>query len=226
MTTKTVLRDVPWLDTKVLAAGLLQIGAVEVRPQEPFTWTSGWKAPIYCDNRLVLGSPFLRKWVAQAMAAVVEHDMPEIDLIAGTATAGIPHAAWVADLLNLPMVYVRGSVKGHGKKRRIEGNFNSGLRTLVVEDTLSTGNSAFEAVEALREEGLLPVAVCVIFSYDFSVASERANKANLPVYRLLDYNTLIRYAIQSGAVSDEYQETLLQWRSHPERWGQMDGFLD
>jgi orotate phosphoribosyltransferase len=202
-----------------LALGLLQMGAVEIRPKEPFTWSSGWKSPIYCDNRLILGVPRVRDLVARGLAAILEQHYPALDLVAGAATGGIAHAAVVADRLGLPMAYVRSSAKDHGRQKRVEGRVFPGACAVVVEDTLSTGKSAYEAAEALQEEGVKVLAVCSIFSYDFPHAARRVEASGIPAYRLLDYQTLIEVAEQHGYVSADDVAQLLAWRMSPETFG-------
>jgi len=202
-----------------IAAGLLQIGAVELRPHEPFTWTSGWKSPIYCDNRLILGHPVLRDLVLQGFQSIIETKLPSVDLIVGTATAGIAPAGMLADRLGLPMAYVRGSAKEHGKQKRTEGKVVPGARAIIIEDTLSTGKSSYSAVEAVREEGMDVLAVFTVLSYDFEVARERAVSANVPAYRLVDYKTLIETAVAEGYVSDDDVELLMSWREAPDKFG-------
>lgn len=209
---------VPFEDERI-ANGLLQIGAVELRPQQPFTWSSGWKSPIYCDNRLILGFPILRDLVIDGFQTLVEKTFPSVDLIVGTATAGIPHAAILAERLNLPMAYVRSSAKEHGQQKRTEGKIRSGANALVIEDTLSTGKSSYAAVNALQEEGVHVLAVSTILSYDFAVAAERILASQVPAYRLVGYDTLIRIAIANGYVSQMDESLLLNWREAPESFG-------
>lgn len=202
-----------------LALGLLQIRAVEIRPNEPFTWSSGWKSPIYCDNRLILSYPMVRELVIAGFSSIVEQRLPGIDLIAGAATGGIAHAAIVADRLGLPTAYVRSSAKGHGRQKRVEGRIWSGASAIVIEDTLSTGKSAYEAADALvNEEGANVLAVCSIFSYDFPQAADRIEETQIPAYRLLDYATLIQVAQEHGYVTAEDVDRLLAWRQAPESY--------
>ena len=151
---------------KDIAESLLEIKAVSLRPNDPFTWTSGIQSPIYCDNRLTLSYPEIRRKIAAGLAEIITEKFPGTDLIAGTATAGIPHAAWVSELLNLPMCYVRSKAKGHGKGNQIEGNAASGQKVVVVEDLISTGGSVITAVEALREAGCNVLGVVSIFTYE------------------------------------------------------------
>ncbi|QSO53854.1 orotate phosphoribosyltransferase [Alicyclobacillus curvatus] len=208
-----------WEGAERLARSLLQIKAVEIHPENPFTWSSGWKSPIYCDNRMILGYPLCFDQVERGFIKAISELTPGVDVIAGTATAGIPHAAAVARVLKLPMAYVRGSAKGHGKQKQVEGRIGAGLSAVVIEDTLSTGRSAFEAVEALRAEGMDVLAVFSIFSYDFAISREKAEAAEIPAHRLLGFDTLISTAVAESYVDKSYLEVLQNWRLHPEQFG-------
>lgn len=214
-----VLFDSPQSVGPSLAAGLLQVRAVELRPNNPFTWSSGWKSPIYCDNRLILAYPIIRKLVLEGFVSIVEGVFPGIDSISGAATGGIAHAAVLADHLGLGMSYVRSSAKGHGRQKRVEGKAIAGSKAILIEDTLSTGKSAYEAAEALVEEGVEVLAVCSIFSYDFDVMQDKARAAGIPAYRLLDYTTLIDVAVRTGYASSTDVEMLMAWRDNPEAYG-------
>lgn len=205
--------------SRQLASGLLKIGAVEFRPNAPFTWSSGWKSPIYCDNRLTLSYPVLRKAISHGLKDALQMHFPQAEVLAGTATAGIPHAAFVAQELSLPMAYVRSSAKSHGKGKRVEGMIRSGSQVVVIEDTISTGSSAFDAVKALREHGAHVVGVAAIFSYDFDTAVSGAQELDVPVARLLGYPQLIQTAIKMGYISEEDEHRLLSWRKSPETFG-------
>lgn len=202
-----------------VATGLLQIGAVEIRPHEPFTWSSGWKSPIYCDMRLVLSHPVLRRQIVDGFAAIIESDYPGVEVIAGTATAGIPHAAMLADVVGLPMTYVRSSAKDHGRQKRVEGRIRAGQTAIVVEDTLSTASSAYSAVAAMEAEGARVLAVFSIFSYDFEAARQTASQSGIPAWRLLDYGTLIQAAVETGYVSADDVALLMRWRDAPAEYG-------
>ncbi|QQE81232.1 orotate phosphoribosyltransferase [Alicyclobacillus sp. SO9] len=202
-----------------LAQGLLKIGAVELRPNNPFTWSSGWKSPIYCDNRLTLSYPVLRSLISGGLKEAIQNNFPQAEVLAGTATAGIPHAAFVAQELSLPMAYVRSSAKSHGKGKRIEGLIRAGSQVLVIEDTISTGSSAFDAAQALRDHGAKVVGVAAIFSYDFDTAVSRARELDIPVLRLLGYPQLIQSAIEMGYISQADEQRLLSWRNSPETFG-------
>ncbi|MCL6594122.1 MAG: orotate phosphoribosyltransferase [Alicyclobacillus sp.] len=205
--------------SRPLAAGLLQIRAVELRPQQPFTWSSGWKSPMYCDNRLILSYPVVREWVLRGLRSVVETHCPGVDLIAGAATGGIAHAAMLADRLGLASGYVRSSAKSHGTQRLVEGRTAPGMRAVVVEDTLSTGRSAYDAAAALQAEGVHVLAVLTIFSYDFAVARQRALDTGIPAFRLLTFDTLVEVAAEQGYIRPDEVELLLAWRRQPERYG-------
>lgn len=203
---------------ETLANGLLQIGAVELRPEHPFTWSSGWKSPIYCDNRLVLSYPVLRNLVMDGFTEVIETLYPSVEVVVGTATAGIPHASILADRLGLPTAYVRSSAKEHGKQKRTEGKLAAGAHAIVIEDTLSTGGSAYSAVEALRAEGVIVDAVVTILSYEFDVAREKARETGVPAISLVHYEDIIHAGVLSGRVSEVDVARLLKWRDAPHQY--------
>ncbi len=189
---------------------LVSIGAVELRTERErwFTWTSGERAPIYCDNRVVISYPAVRKQIARGLADSIRRAYPDVEVVAGTATAGIPHAAWVADLLDLPMVYVRGSAKEHGKGKRVEGRPLRGERTVLVEDLVSFGGSALTAVEGLTAEGGKVVGVQAIFTYGFPQALARFAAAGVPVSALTGYDALL----ETIELDEATRRTLLAWR--------------
>jgi len=201
-----------------LAADLLDINAVILRPKNPFTWSSGWNSPIYCDNRLTLRHPSIRKKIAQQFTSFISEEFSSIEVITGTATAGIPHAAWVAQALDKPMAYVRSKAKAHGMGNQIEGGVDKGQTTVVIEDLISTGGSAISVLEALQFVGANVEAVLSIFTYGFEKAEERFKKINVPVYSLTDYKTLINVAIEKGIVTGDDLDQLSSWRTHPETW--------
>lgn len=201
-----------------LAADLLDINAVILRPNEPFVWSSGWNSPIYCDNRLTLRYPEIRKKIAQNFTRFVEEKFPNIDVITGTATAGIPHAAWVAQSLDKPMAYVRAKAKAHGMGNQIEGGVDKGQSTVVIEDLISTGGSAISVIEALQFVGAKVEGAVSIFTYGFDKADEKFNKVKVPVYSLTDYNTLINVALEKGVVDGDDLDLLSSWRSAPNTW--------
>lgn len=201
-----------------LASLLLEIDAVILRPNNPFTWSSGWKSPIYCDNRLTLQHPKIRNKIAQTFVDFIEKEFPKIDVITGTATAGIPHAAWVAQKMDKPLAYVRAKAKAHGMGNQIEGGVAQGESTVVIEDLVSTAGSAISVVEALQVVGGKVNAVLSIFSYGFEKADERFKKASVPLYSLTDYQTLIDVAVEKGIVNSEDLDLLSSWRKKPETW--------
>lgn len=196
---------------ETVAKHLLSIGAVELRPNDPFTWTSGIKSPIYCDNRLTLSYPEIRKEIAQGFAEEIKNKFPDVTLIAGTATAGIPHAAWVAEVLNLPMCYIRSSAKGHGKQNQIEGKATAEDQVVVIEDLISTGGSSLKAVEALREAGVQVLGVGAIFTYGFEKAEQAFQAANVPFFTLSNYQTLIQVAKNEEKLTEEELRKLENW---------------
>lgn len=205
-------------DAKVVADKLLQAQAVRLSPRAPFTWASGWKSPIYCDNRRVLSFPYIRDYIKSEMCNVVFERFPEADLLAGVATAGIAWGAMAADQLKLPYVYVRPKPKEHGLGNQIEGYFEKGQKTVVIEDLVSTGKSSLQVVDVLREAGLDVIGMVSIFTYQFPVAAEAFEKSGLAYYSLTDYSTLIRLAGEKQVVAAEDQELLLKWRENPAGW--------
>lgn len=205
------------LKTKI-ANSLLEIGAVSLSPNDPFTWSSGLKSPIYCDNRLTLSYPDVRRSIASGLVSLIKEHFPGAEVIAGTATAGIPHAAWVSDILDLPMCYVRSKAKGHGKGNQIEGKVEKGQKVVVVEDLISTGGSVITAVEALREAGCDVLGVVSIFTYELVRGKEQLEQAGITVYSLSDYSTLIQVAAQKEIVKEADLEKLKKWRENPENW--------
>lgn len=195
-----------------IANDLLAIKAVELRPNDYFTWTSGLKSPIYCDNRLTMSYPKVRREIARGMVAIIQEQFPEVEVIAGTATAGIPHAAWVSELLDLPMVYVRDSAKKHGKTNQIEGRINQGAKVVVIEDLISTGLSSLKVVEALEAAGCEVLGVVAIFSYLISKATEAFKEAQVACHTLTDYDVLINEATKQGYIKDTDVAALVAWR--------------
>jgi orotate phosphoribosyltransferase len=203
---------------KVIAEKLLTINAVALKPNEPFTWTSGLRSPIYCDNRLTLSYPEVRKEIAQGLQSIILEKYPAAEVIAGTATAGIPHAAWVSDLLNLPMCYVRSKAKGHGKGNQIEGKVEKGQKVVVVEDLISTGGSVITAVQALREAGCEVLGVVSIFTYGLEKGKEAFEQEDIQSESLTDFTNLVEVAIEMGYISKNDQESLLSWSDAPAEW--------
>jgi orotate phosphoribosyltransferase len=201
-----------------LALTLLKINAVLLRPNEPFVWSSGWNSPIYCDNRLTLTYPIIRKRIASEFANHIKDTNPNVDVITGTATAGIPHAAWVADILDKPMAYVRSKAKNYGMGNQIEGGVRKGQSTIVIEDLVSTGSSAISVVDALQFVGATVPQVNSIFTYGFDVANTLFEEKGIEMYALTDYSTLIQVALENGYVNQSDIELLNQWRKNPEKW--------
>ncbi|KIL44827.1 orotate phosphoribosyltransferase [Jeotgalibacillus soli] len=196
-----------------IAEQLLQIKAVFLRPDEPFTWSSGIEAPIYCDNRLTMSYPNIRKDIAKGLAVLIREHFPQVDVVAGTATAGIPHAAWVSDQLELPMCYVRSSAKKHGKGNQIEGLVQQGQKAVVIEDLISTGGSSLAAVDALKEAGCEVLGIVSIFTYGLPKAEEALKDAEVMNYSLTDYETLIEKAAQLGFVKESDLRALRDWKN-------------
>ncbi|MCA0983540.1 orotate phosphoribosyltransferase [Halobacillus yeomjeoni] len=194
---------------------LLQIGAVKVETEDLFTWTSGLRSPIYCDNRLTMSYPDIRSNIAYAFTDKIKRLSSDVDLIAGCATAGIPHAAWVADILDKPMVYVRSSAKKHGKGNQIEGHFHQGQKAVVIEDLVSTGKSSIQAAEALRESGVEVVQVLSIFTYNLKESVEAFRKHDLPYQALASYDQLLEVMVEEGQLSEEQEKSLSQWKEDP-----------
>jgi len=203
---------------KEIALDLLKINAVILQPNEPFTWSSGWNSPIYCDNRLTLRYPNIRKKIAQKFVEFISMEYPDTDVITGTATAGIPHAAWVAENLDKPLSYVRAKAKAYGLGNQIEGGIQKGETTIVIEDLISTGGSAISVVEALLFIGAEIEAVLSIFTYGFDKALKRFEDAGIPLYTLTDYATLIEVASENNYIDEKDLETLSDWRNRPETW--------
>lgn len=202
-----------------IAKHLLNIKAVALRPNEPFTWTSGIKSPIYCDNRLTMSYSEIRNAVAEGFAALIRELAPDAEVIAGTATAGIPHAAWVAEKLNLPMVYIRDKAKGHGKQNQIEGMIKEGQKVVVIEDLISTGGSSLKAALAVKEAGAEPVAVLAIFSYQLDKAVQAFEEAGIPLHTLSNYSALIEAALEMKVIEESDLSVLRAWREDPSTWG-------
>jgi len=202
-----------------IASYLLQIEAVALSPKQPFTWTSGIKSPIYCDNRLTMSYPEVREYIAESFAAVIRETYPDAEVIAGTATAGIPHAAWVAQKLNLPMAYIRDKAKGHGKQNQIEGLIKSGQKVVVIEDLISTGGSSLKAALAVKEAGGQPLAVLAIFSYQLDKAVNAFAEAGIPLQSLSNYGALMEVALEQGKIESSDMASLKAWREDPSAFG-------
>ena len=199
---------------------LLQINAIKLNPENPFTWASGWKSPIYCDNRLILSFPSIRNYVRHEFAKNIEKQFGKPDVIAGVATGAIGVGILVAESLGLPFVYVRPEAKKHGRQNQVEGFLQKGQNVVVVEDLISTGNSSLMAVEALRNEGANIKGMAAIFTYGFNVAEENFKNANIDLYTLSNYENLLDLAVQKQYITEDQQSTLLEWNESPSTWGQ------
>ena len=205
-------------DSKTVAGKLLQVNAVKLNVKEPYTWASGWKSPIYCDNRRVLSFPFIRDFIKSEMCNVVFEKFPQGELLAGVATAGIAWGAMTADQLKLPYIYVRPKPKEHGLGNQVEGYYEKGQKTVVIEDLVSTGKSSLQVVDVLKEAGLDVVGMVSIFTYGFPVATEAFAKYGIQYHSLTDYSALIELAMEKGTVSAAEQDILLKWKDDPSNW--------
>lgn len=201
-----------------IAKDLLSIEAVALSPDKPFTWASGLKSPIYCDNRVTMSYPKVRRAIAKGLAEKIKETFPEVEVIAGTATAGIPHAAWVAEILDLPMVYIRSKAKDHGRGNQIEGRITKGQKMVIIEDLISTGGSVLEAAAAANREGADVLGVAAIFTYELAQGKHNFKAADLPLVTLTNYSTLIESALQENYVTQEQLTLLKKWRQDPENW--------
>lgn len=202
-----------------VAESLLKIKAVKLNPEEPFTWASGWKSPIYCDNRKTLSYPEIRTFIRQQFTHIINDEFSKPDVIAGVATGGIAIGALVAQELGLPFIYVRSSAKGHGMQNLIEGVVASGQSVIVIEDLISTGKSSLNAVQALRELGCEVKGMVAIFSYGFDVAKKAFNDAKVKLHTLSNYSQLVEQAVKLDYINKEKIDTLENWRNNPEKWG-------
>ncbi|MCP1143984.1 orotate phosphoribosyltransferase [Lysinibacillus endophyticus] len=198
---------------KEIALGMLQVGAVELNPTDLFTWASGIKSPIYCDTRLTISDVKIRKQIANGLAQNIKKFFPETEVVAGTATAGIPHAAWVSDILELPMVYVRSKAKGHGRGNQIEGKYKEGQKVVVVEDIVSTGGSSITAVEALRAAGCEVVGVVCVYTYNLPRAEQAFEEAGVKYVSLTNFDFLVEAATESGAIDEKHIPFLKEWHA-------------
>jgi len=203
-----------------VAEFLLQIKAIKLQPNNPFTWASGWKSPIYCDNRITLSHPTARTYIRQQLTQLIQEKFGAVGCIAGVATAGIPQGVLVAQELGLPFIYVRSKPKEHGRGNMIEGDVLTGKRVVVIEDLISTGKSSLQAVEALREAGYDVAGLAAIFTYEFDIATENFNEAKCPFVTLSNYSALIKYAEQNQYITPDDALLLKQWREDPSVWGQ------
>ncbi len=205
-------------DAKVVAEKLLQVNAVKLNPDQPFTWASGWKSPIYCDNRRILSFPFIRDFIKSEMCNLVFDKFPDAQLLAGVATAGIAWGALVADQLKLPYLYVRPKPKEHGLGNQIEGYYEKGQKTVIIEDLVSTGKSSLQVAELLKNSGLEVIGMTSIFTYGFTQATAAIQNASLAFHALTNYEMVLELAIAKGLVSAGQQEILLKWREDPANW--------
>jgi orotate phosphoribosyltransferase len=201
------------------AEKLLHIKALKISPDQPFTWASGWKSPVYCDNRKILSYPHVRDYVKSELANTIMENFPDAESLAGVATAGIPHGALAADLLRLPFIYVRSKPKGHGLSNQIEGVLTEGQKVVVIEDLVSTGMSSLEAVDALRAAGADVIGMCALFTYGFPQAEEAFAKANVKLITLSNYAALMEVAATQNLIQEADMEKLGQWRVSPSTWG-------
>ncbi|HEU4470526.1 MAG TPA: orotate phosphoribosyltransferase [Flavisolibacter sp.] len=205
-------------DALVTAEKLLQAEAVRLSPSQPFTWASGWKSPIYCDNRKLLSQPYIRDYIKSELCNTVFEKFGEASLIAGVATAGIAWGAMVADQLKLPFIYVRPKPKEHGLGNQIEGQYQKGQRTVVIEDLISTGKSSLQVVDVLKQNGLQIDGMVSIFTYEFEAARLAFEKAGIPYFSLTNYPSLLGLASQRGLIRPEEEQVLLNWRQDPANW--------
>ncbi|WP_168120752.1 orotate phosphoribosyltransferase [Paenibacillus sp. HB172176] len=203
---------------KEIAKNLLEIEAVALRPNDPFTWTSGLKSPIYCDNRLTMSYPEIREKIAESFAAIISERFPDTEVIAGTSTAGIPHAAWTAQKLNLPMAYIRDKAKGHGKENKIEGKILPGQKVIVIEDLISTGGSSLKAAQSVIEIGGDVQAVLAIFTYQFEEAAKSFEEAGITLETLSNYSALIEKAAELGKIQAGDVAALQTWSKNPKMY--------
>jgi orotate phosphoribosyltransferase len=204
---------------KAIAEKLLQVNAVKLNPKNPFTWASGWKSPIYCDNRKLLGYPYIRDFIKSEMCNVIFEQFPDAELLAGVATAGIAWGAMASDQLKLPYIYVRPKPKEHGLGNQIEGFYEKGMKTVIVEDLISTGKSSLQVVDVVKEAGLEVIGMVSIFTYGFETATVACAEAGVRTISLTNYDTLIKLAVEKGIIEEEDQNTLLNWRENPSIWG-------
>lgn len=202
-----------------VAEKLLQINAVKLNPQNPFTWASGWKSPIYCDNRKILSYPHVRDFIKSEMTNAVFSEFPDAQVIAGVATAGIPHGALIADLLSLPFIYVRSKPKEHGMGNQIEGVLEAGQKVVVIEDLISTGKSSMEAVVAIQAAGGEVIGLTSVFTYGFQLAEQVFSDAGIKTLSLSNYNSLIEVAVLKNIITENDVDLLKQWRENPSEWG-------
>ena len=205
-------------DKRAIAEKLLQINAIKLSIQEPFTWASGWKSPIYCDNRKILSFPFIRDFIKSEMCNVIFQSFEKAEILAGVATAGIPWGAMASDQLKLPYIYVRPKPKAHGLGNQIEGYYERNKKVVVVEDLISTGKSSLQVVDVLRKNGLEIVGMVSIFNYGFDEAQSNFDRYGVKLISLTDYQSLIEMTVEKHIIKEEELETLLNWRKNPSVW--------
>jgi orotate phosphoribosyltransferase len=203
-----------------VAAFLLETQAVKLNPAHPFKWSSGWNSPIYCDNRVTLSFPHIRSFIKQELAELIKNNFKSAEAIAGVATAGIAQGALVADLLEMPFLYVRPQPKSHGMGNQIEGKLIEGQKVVLIEDLISTGGSSLKAAEAVKAAGGEVVGMAAIFTYGFEIAEQNFKDANIPLLCLSNYNELTQAAVANGYIPEDAMQTLAEWRSSPATWGQ------
>ncbi|MFN5461435.1 MAG: orotate phosphoribosyltransferase [Bacteroidota bacterium] len=203
-----------------VAEKLLEIEAIRLQPEKPFTWASGWKSPIYCDNRLALSYPKIRKFIKDKLVLAIKKHFPKVEAIAGVATAGIPQGALLADELELPFMYVRSKPKGHGMENMIEGKVVPNQKVVVIEDLISTGGSSLKAVEDLRQAGVEVLGMLAIFSYGFDLADKNFRDAGIPLVCLSDYHSLLPKALEKKYIDEATLSSLAEWRKNPSAWKQ------
>jgi orotate phosphoribosyltransferase len=201
-----------------IASKLLEIGAIKLNYKNPFTWSSGWKSPVYCDNRLALSYPEIRSFVKESLAEAIRKNYPQAECIAGVATAGIPQGALVADALGLPFVYVRPKPKEHGMGNLIEGKIDAGKKAVLVEDLISTGGSSLKAAQAMQEAGFRVIGMVAIFTYGFDVADKSFTQANIPLVCLSDFNYLLEEALDKKYIDGDQLAHVKSWRVDPGNW--------
>jgi orotate phosphoribosyltransferase len=204
-----------------VANKLLEIEAVKIEPSNPFTWASGWKSPIYCDNRKILSYPGTRSFICNKFAEIIRNKYPSAEVIAGVATGAIAHGVLVADKLGLPFIYVRSKPKGHGLENLIEGELKPKQKVVVIEDLISTGDSSLKAAEAVNGHGAIVTGMLSIFTYNFDIAREKFRQANIELTSLSNYQILIQESLKAGKINEKQINTLMEWRKNPAHWGKI-----
>lgn len=204
---------------KEVAQHLLDVKAIKIQPDNPFTWSSGWKSPIYCDNRITLSFPEIRTQIKDELCRLILENYPEVEGIAGVATAGIPQSALIADALNLPLIYVRSKPKGHGMENLIEGDISVAKKWVVIEDLVSTGGSSLKAAKAIQAQEAEVVGMAAIFTYGFPEAARNFQSAGIPLKTLSDYEALLKVAEENKTIGAEQVSSLQEWRKSPDTWG-------